>query len=384
MKAPARVVVTCPTFEPGFRGGGPVKSVAQIIDSAPSDLDVVLITSDRDLGASDPYPALSGRWVRRATASVFYLSRRSPAQWARLIVALRRRPIKLLYVNSLWEPYFSVAPIALSVLGIIPAKLLLIAPRGELSQAALAIKARKKRWFLRFWRPVLGRANLAWHASTESEASDISACFPGSNIIVCSDRARIVTVASAHSEADQGRPTRFISIGRISPIKNLHVAIEALASLSNLVTFDIFGPIEDEKYWAECQRKIAVLPASVSVGYRGELNPSDVADTFARYDAFVFPTLSENFGHVVAESLAAACPVICSDRTPWTAVLADGGGQVIASPTSATLGPVLKKWANMSRRELVESSRAAHDAFLRWSSELDESHILDLALRRPE
>ncbi len=29
------------------------------------------------------------------------------------------------------------------------------------------------------------------------------------------------------------------------------------------------------------------------------------------------PTLGENFGHIFLESLAAGCPLIISDRTPW-------------------------------------------------------------------
>jgi glycosyltransferase involved in cell wall biosynthesis len=29
------------------------------------------------------------------------------------------------------------------------------------------------------------------------------------------------------------------------------------------------------------------------------------------------PTLGENFGHVFLEALAAGCPLIISDRTPW-------------------------------------------------------------------
>jgi glycosyltransferase involved in cell wall biosynthesis len=29
------------------------------------------------------------------------------------------------------------------------------------------------------------------------------------------------------------------------------------------------------------------------------------------------PTLGENFGHVFVEALAAGCPLIISDRTPW-------------------------------------------------------------------
>src|SRR5690606_22656373 len=32
---------------------------------------------------------------------------------------------------------------------------------------------------------------------------------------------------------------------------------------------------------------------------------------------FLFPTLGENFGHVILEALTAGCPVLISDRTPW-------------------------------------------------------------------
>jgi glycosyltransferase involved in cell wall biosynthesis len=46
-----------------------------------------------------------------------------------------------------------------------------------------------------------------------------------------------------------------------------------------------------------------------------------VREVFSRYDAFVLPTLGENVGHVIAESLSASCPVICSDETPWTDLL---------------------------------------------------------------
>ena len=39
--------------------------------------------------------------------------------------------------------------------------------------------------------------------------------------------------------------------------------------------------------------------------------PGDGAVSFlSRFDLFVFPTLGENFGHVVLESLAAGTPVI--------------------------------------------------------------------------
>jgi len=40
--------------------------------------------------------------------------------------------------------------------------------------------------------------------------------------------------------------------------------------------------------------------------------------TIQSYDAFLFPTINENFGHVIAESLANSRPVILSKgTTPW-------------------------------------------------------------------
>ena len=35
------------------------------------------------------------------------------------------------------------------------------------------------------------------------------------------------------------------------------------------------------------------------------------------YHFFILPTLGENFGHVFIEALAAGCPLIISNRTPW-------------------------------------------------------------------
>ena len=42
-----------------------------------------------------------------------------------------------------------------------------------------------------------------------------------------------------------------------------------------------------------------------------------VNEVFAEHDLFLFPTLGENFGHVICEALIAGCPVLLSDQTPW-------------------------------------------------------------------
>ncbi len=79
----------------------------------------------------------------------------------------------------------------------------------------------------------------------------------------------------------------------------------------------MYGPAEDPAYWAECQSAAAALPRHVSFSYKGTLQAQQVAQKFAEYDLFLFPTLGENFGHVIAEALSAGLPVLLSNNTPW-------------------------------------------------------------------
>src|SRR4030081_1819536 len=103
---PFRVLATCGFFEPGFRGGGPVRAVAHIVDTVSEHVDLTLVTRDRDLGSPEPYPGLAGSWVDRGRSRVFYLDIGNVAQWWRLWRELRATPFDLLYVNSLWAPAY--------------------------------------------------------------------------------------------------------------------------------------------------------------------------------------------------------------------------------------------------------------------------------------
>ena len=112
----------------------------------------------------------------------------------------------------------------------------------------------------------------------------------------------------------------FVFISRIQPKKNLLYAIELLGKINKKysVKFDIYGPLEDKEYWAECENAICHLPSNVHVQYLGVLEHDRVGITFSRYHCFLFPTLSENYGHVIAEALLANCTVITSNQVPWT------------------------------------------------------------------
>ena len=99
----------------------------------------------------------------------------------------------------------------------------------------------------------------------------------------------------------------------------MHYALERLNEIKDKkIKFDIYGPIEDKEYWEKCLRIIENISQNINVQYRGRIKHEEIFNTFSKYDLFFFPTLSENYGHVIAEALFSGVPVLISDQTPWT------------------------------------------------------------------
>ncbi|MEU5550440.1 glycosyltransferase [Micromonospora sp. NPDC047793] len=372
-----RVLVTAEYFVPGWRAGGPVRSISDVLAKASDDIETTMLTRDHDLGSPDPYPGLSGRWARFGRTNIFYLGVRRPAHWRQLWRALRTVRFDLLYVNSVWST-FSILPIVAARLGLLRVRRVLVAPRGEFGSAALRLHGLRKRIFLAGWRWMLGQPRVLWHATTPAEAADIRRVLP---------RARIGVVAVASGPEPEPEPValpptaraRLVFIGRISPMKNLDLVLRALAHVPVPVRLDVYGPVEDPGYWRRCQELIAALPETATVSYRGELHPDHVRETFSRYEAFVLPTRGENFGNAIAESLSAYCPVVCSDRTPWTAVLRDGGGLVLTELTPSALGALVTQVATAAPEQRYAARVAAGAAYRRWRASLTRVSVLDQA-----
>lgn len=355
-----------------------MRSMAGIVDTLSDQTSLLLIARDRDLGSSKPYSGLSGRWVTRGRSRIFYLDARNPKQWLRLRRELRTTPFDLLYVNSLWDPSFTMIPIFSVMFGLIRARTILIAPSGQLSPAALSLKDRKKRFVLKWWAPLLRSLNVIWHASSDKEAAQIRAVLPWARIEVSENQVLLPFEPLPATALNEG-PTRLVFIGRISPMKNVALILEALRGVSRPVVFDIYGPREDVKYWSRCQALVRLVPDNIRVTYRGELASAEVRRAFYDYDAFVFPTRGENFGHVIAESLSASCPVLCSGETPWTQVLEGGGGAIVRSPTITGLRDELERVAAMSPDQRLRARQAAGDAYRVWRKAAVGPNILERA-----
>lgn len=173
-----RALLFTGTLLPSFKAGGPIKSVTEILDRAPAAIAISVVTTDRDLGGAHLYLGLLGSYLMRGRNRLFRLNHKRAHHSLEVLRAARRRPPDLLYVNSLRLPIFSLLPIVANAPHLLPADRLLIAPRGELSPRALAIKSRKHRPFLAGWTHLLRTLDPTWHASVEIEAAETRAVLP--------------------------------------------------------------------------------------------------------------------------------------------------------------------------------------------------------------
>jgi glycosyltransferase involved in cell wall biosynthesis len=366
-------------YLPGFKAGGPIRTLANMAEGLAEDFSFRIVTRDRDAGDVHPYPGIHvNQWNTLGGSHVFYADPRG-ASFRGIVQLLRETNPDVVYLNSFFDPTFTVRPLVARFAGFVDSRTpWVIAPRGEFARAALAVKPFKKTAFLAIAKAARLYKGLVWQASSEHERQDIEREFgiPLDQIRVAPDMTSPIaaTAPSRHERQRGDACLRLCFLSRISPMKNLDFAIEVLRGAQRPITFDIYGPIDDHAYAAACREAAASLPSNVRVAWKGEVGHQHVGTTFAGYDAFFFPSRGENFGHVVFESLAAATPVLVSDRTPWRDLDARNAGWVRPLEKEAFLA-VIEALAAMPEQERLAMSQAA------WKYSCEIARSSDVRIR---
>ncbi len=357
-------------YLPGFYAGGPVRSLARLCEWLQDDFEFRVVTRDRDLGCDEPYPGRAdGQWYPEGEALVTYVSPPHwlPLRFLRLVKSCRP---DLLYFHSFLDPALVITPLLLRRLGLIPPTIpVLIAPRGEFSPGALRLKSgRKKAWFA--LARLLGvYRNVVWQATDDKEVVLIRAHWGDKVRVLIAPNLppRVLDTGMPARRAKQGGVLRLAFLSRISPMKNLRGALEVLAQVKVPVSLDIYGTKEDMPYWNECEREMGRLPAHITASYQGVVLPDDVLTVLAAYDAFLLPTLGENFGHVILEALLAGSLLLISDRTPWRQLEARCVGFDLPVEDPRAMIAAIERLAAMDDAEFQQWSRNARECGLQYS-----------------
>ena len=323
------VLVFVGNYLPGHKAGGIIRTVVNTVEHLCEEFTFKVITRDRDVGDTSPYLNVEvNRWQTVGNATVYYLPPES-CTLTSLAGLVRHTPHDALYLNSFFDP-LTVKTLVNLKLGRIESHRVIVAPRGEFAWASLGQKYSKKYPFMLAARLVGLYRGITWHASSSFEARDILGAMKVDPraIHVAPDftlKAADQDAQRSASALEQGS-LRLVFLSRVAREKNLDYALKVLASVKSRVVYDIFGPTPDPAYWSECQALVRQLPDNITVNYRGAVGADDVVGVFSAYDAFLFPTGGEAYGHVIAECLLAGTPVLVSTETPWRNLQADGLG----------------------------------------------------------
>jgi glycosyltransferase involved in cell wall biosynthesis len=362
---PPRVLCVIGAYLPGYKAGGPIKSLSSLINALSNELEFFVLTKDRDLNSNTPYPDIKpDQWTRLEHEYVWYASK-GRFGIAALLSIFRQTKFDVLYLNSFFHFQGSAIPLVLLKLGLIRCDKVILAPRGEFSPNALKLKWLKKRVFLMLSKLLGLHSTITWQASTELEATQIVNVFGSKNppfvaANISSQRVTSNTLPTQPSERLPG-PTRVVFISRIAPIKNLDFFFVVLTKCTTPLEFHVYGPIESSEYWSRCLDLANNLPSNIKFYYHGDLKPNDVHSAFQMYDVFFLPTGGENFGHVIFESLSAGTPVVISDKTPWVQS-ADASITVLSLSKPEDWVTTAEAWSRLGPEELKNRRQSALNA----------------------
>lgn len=217
--------------------------------------------------------------------------------------------------------------------------------------------------------------NVEWSASSESEVDEIKQSINKNAIChIAEDLPRMVNSGNIIYNQKEDGKLKILFMARIVEIKNLDFAIDVLEKVDGEIIFDIAGPIEDENYWNKCVYKLNKLPKNVKWNYKGMIDSPKVIEFMKAYDIFLFPTKSENYGHVIYEAMSADLVPIISDQTIWTEQLNNNCiGKACSLDDCIDFAKTLTEYLMMSRDRYSEEKERVREFIDGYNKSIDIS-----------
>lgn len=367
------ILVFIPHYLPGYKYGGPIRSIANLDAWLGRELHFKIITSDRDLTEHEPYSGIEiNKWVNIGNAEVYYLDSRNVFK---LLKILKNTSYDVVYLNSLFDIFYSFLPLLiLKYFMAFEDEHVILAPRGQLSEGALSQKTVKKIFFINSMRIMGFYKKITWQATNESEKAEIikEMGIKSNHIKIASNLPPKNELKNSYITKKQEETLKIIFLSRIAPKKNLDFALEVLQKIKKYnITFDIYGSITDNAYWQKCESLITGMPENITVNYRGSIKNEQVIPLMSNYHLFFFPTKGENFGHAIVEAMMASTPVLISDKTPWIDLKKKGLGWDHSLDNKQAFVRVIEKLAGLPQEHINALKKQVSEGF--YKEEIEHS-----------
>ena len=331
--------------------GGPSRSVPSLCVSLANECEWVGLASQHFEGLESPMLMPPEGAVEMFLIPGVYSARtriafsRHSARHLKSI--LRSREVTVLHDHGAWQWFNHAAVSAANEIGI-P---VVLSPRGMLMKWPMSKSVfRKKILLFLFQRRDFGRVQ-AFIATSDEEAADLRVLGFRQPIAVIPNG---VSVPEGRGHTTQNSSVRrMVFLSRIHPKKGLANLLRAWALVRprnwRLV---IAGPSE-RGHDNELETLAAALNITSEVEFPGAIHEANKVQFLESAAIVILPSESENFGMVIAESLAVGRPVIASTGTPWASLAEKRCGWWVHNDVGSLERTIIEATA-MSPLQLIE------------------------------
>jgi glycosyltransferase involved in cell wall biosynthesis len=255
-----------------------------------------------------------------------------------------------------------------------------VAPRGQLIRDLIVRKSRwiKTAWIQLFERVTLARA-AAVHVTAEAEGSALRELGLSARRIACIPNG--VDYPEVHEPLEGGPygnlPSQYVLfLSRINWKKGLDRLIQAWQLIPHWPL--VIAGNDDEGYRPRLEELARTLGIADRVLFIGEVSDEHKWALYERAQLFVLPSYSENFGNVVAEAMAMACPVVLTPEVGIAPLVRASGAGVVTDGAPEKLAAVIEElWLDPGRRlEMGRRGAATVRMHLSWNGIAETTETL--------
>jgi len=260
---------------------------------------------------------------------------------------------KIIHLHGCWNMIFFLC----FIIGKILKKKIIFSPHGMLDPESLKIKKLKK--------------NLAWNIYQKNiffnsyiicnsylEKKNLKKINFNSNISVINHGVDI----NHHCFTRDLKRPKFLVFSRIHPIKNILELILIWKKSNYLKKFnlDIYGEIDNFDYFKKIEE---LIKDEKKINYKFPLNKNNKFQFISKYNIYLFPSSTENFGITVLETLSCGLYVICGKKLPWKILEKFGLGKLIIF-SKKNLEEAVKKIIKINSRTSINNFKKKIFLFL--------------------
>ncbi len=329
MNPQTKILIAIDWYRPAHKAGGPITSIENLVDLLCDEphLEFYVVCGVFDYGEKAPLDVPQETWVNVGKAQVQYWhpNRLGWKQWMQIYQMLQP---DIIHTQGLWSPKFSILPLLVAQ-RYRKAKIV-VSPRGMLTPQALKQKGAMKAGVSFVLKALSAYKNVVFHSTNDQETEEIKLFVNQAKILQMPNVPRdLGGVVKQTKRQKQSNELHWVFVGRISPEKNPLLLLEALQLLNFPTKGYFIGGCQNEAYRQSFEEKIKDLPKRHQVEYVGEKSLGEITEFLGEADVSINTSISENFGHAMAEALSAGVPIIVGPNTPWQNLSHDKSGVVV-------------------------------------------------------